>query len=304
MAFRFCSISSGSSGNSYLVSTGNTSVIVDAGIPAYRVSEGLVRARVEPDDVAAILITHEHSDHVKGLQAVANRLDGASVFASGGSWEGLGFSGGGAADGGDEGDGADNGDDKSDGRNREYSAGRGRAPIKIQESRREIFSAGDSFTVGDIHIVSVALDHDAAEPSGYVLSAVPHGGSVAIITDTGIFTKDHASKTADADILVIEANHDMEMLLQGRYPAHLKQRILSDHGHLSNEASAAAILDIMALEKKERCILLAHLSAENNTPAKAEQTVAAALAEEGFYSGRDLYLKALMRDRMSVVFEI
>jgi phosphoribosyl 1,2-cyclic phosphodiesterase len=253
-------------------------VIVDAGIPAYRVSEGLVRARVEPDDVAAILITHEHSDHVKGLQAVANRLDGASVFASGGSWEGLGFAGGGA--------------------------GRSRVSIKIQESRREIFNAGDSFTVGDIHIVSVALDHDAAEPSGYVLSAVPHGGSVAIITDTGIFTKDHASKTADADILVIEANHDVEMLLQGRYPAHLKQRILSDHGHLSNEASAAAILDIMALEKKERCILLAHLSAENNTPAKAEQTVAAALAEEGFYSGRDLYLKALMRDRMSVVFEI
>jgi phosphoribosyl 1,2-cyclic phosphodiesterase len=129
-------------------------------------------------------------------------------------------------------------------------------------------------------------------------------GGVAIITDTGIFTDEMASAAADADILVIEANHDVGMLVGGRYPAFLKQRILSDQGHLSNDAAAEAILRVMALERKERCILLAHLSAENNTPATAEGTVARRLAEEGHYSGRDLYLGVLPRGHMSVVYEI
>jgi phosphoribosyl 1,2-cyclic phosphodiesterase len=272
MSLRFCSISSGSSGNSYLVRTDSTVILVDAGIPARRVTEGLVRARTDPDDVNAILITHEHSDHISGAQATANRADKAIVFASDGTWERM-------------------------------RSGRG-ARLLIAEDRRECFTPGDQFTVGDIEIQTIPVSHDTPAPVGYVMTSVAGEGSVAIITDTGIFSDDMVSAAADADILVIEANHDVDMLVHGRYPDFLKQRILSDAGHLSNEASADAIRRIMALERKERCVLLAHLSASNNTPAKAEQTVARLLAEDDYYSGRDLYLSVLLRDRMSVVFEI
>jgi phosphoribosyl 1,2-cyclic phosphodiesterase len=272
MSLRFCSISSGSSGNSYLVRTDSTAILVDAGIPARRVIEGLVRARTDPDEVNAILITHEHSDHISGAQATVNRVDAATVFASDGTWESV-----------------------RSGRN---------SRLLIDEGRRESFTPGDRFTLGDIEVQTVPVSHDTPAPVGYVLTSTAGEGSVAIITDTGVFTDGMVSVATDADILVIEANHDVDMLVHGRYPDFLKQRILSDVGHLSNEASADAIRRIMALERKERCVLLAHLSASNNTPAKAEQTVAQLLAEDDYYSGRDLYLGVLLRDRMSVVFEI
>jgi phosphoribosyl 1,2-cyclic phosphodiesterase len=272
MSLRFCSISSGSSGNSYLVRTDSTAILVDAGIPARRVTAGLVRAYTDPDDIGAILITHEHTDHISGAQAIANRADKAIVFASDGTWE---------------------------------SARSGRGPsLHIAEDRKESFTPGDRFTVGDIEVQTVPVSHDTPAPVGYVLTSAAGEGSVAIISDTGVFTDDMVSASADADIFVVEANHDVDMLVHGRYPDFLKQRILSDAGHLSNEASADAILRVMALERKERCVLLAHLSASNNTPAKAEQTVARLLAEEDYYSGRDLYLGVLLRDRMSMVFEI
>jgi phosphoribosyl 1,2-cyclic phosphodiesterase len=137
-----------------------------------------------------------------------------------------------------------------------------------------------------------------------VFTSLRGEGVVSIITDTGVFTDELASASADSDIFVIEANHDVNMLVRGRYPDFLKQRILSDVGHLSNEAAADAVLRVMALDRKPRCVLLAHLSAENNTPDAAMQTVTSLLAEDGYYSGRDLYVDALPRDRMSRVFEI
>jgi phosphoribosyl 1,2-cyclic phosphodiesterase len=251
-------------------------LIIDAGVSLSRITGGLVRAYTDPDDINAILITHEHSDHISSTRAAANRFDGASVFASRGTWES-------AAAGG--------------------ASGRG-PRLLISEERREEFTPGDVFTIGDIETRTVPLSHDAAAPVGYVFTSVKGEGSVSIITDTGVFTDDMASATADADIFVIEANHDEGMLIRGRYPDFLKQRILSDAGHLSNSAAAAAILRTAALERKARCVLLAHLSAENNTPEAAERTVAGILADDGYHSGHDLYIGVLKRDRMSVVFEI
>jgi phosphoribosyl 1,2-cyclic phosphodiesterase len=258
------------------VRTADTAVVIDAGVSASRVLSGLIRAHTDPDEVKALLITHEHTDHISGARAVANRLDGASVFASLGTWES-------AAVGGAS----------------------GRAPrFLMSESRKEVFTPGDAFAVGDIGIQTVPLSHDAAAPVGYVLTSLSGEGSVSLITDTGVFTDEMASLSADADIFVIEANHDIGMLVRGRYPDFLKQRILSVDGHLSNEAAAEAILGVAALERKKRCVLLAHLSAENNTPAAAERTVTERLAEDDYYSGRDLYVGVLPRERMSVVFEI
>jgi phosphoribosyl 1,2-cyclic phosphodiesterase len=275
MSLRFCSIASGSSGNCYLARTRETAIVIDAGISASRIAAGLVCAHTDPDEVKALLITHEHTDHISGARAAVGRMDSASVFASEGTWE--------YADG--------------------ASYGRG-SNFLISEQRRESFTPGDTFTIGDIEIRTVPLSHDAAAPAGYVLTSLKGEGSVSVITDTGVFTDDMASLTADADIFVIEANHDLDMLVRGRYPAFLKQRILSDTGHLSNEAAAEAILRVTALEKKKRCVLLAHLSAENNDPAVATGTVAKLLAEDGYHSGRDLYLGALPRAVLSMVFEI
>jgi phosphoribosyl 1,2-cyclic phosphodiesterase len=185
MSLRFCSIASGSSGNSYLVRTDETAVVIDAGVPARRIIGGLISAGADPDEVNALLITHEHSDHISGASATANRLDGASVFASYGTWEG-------AASGG--------------------AYGRGR--LLVGEDRRESFEPGDRFTVGDLEIQTVPLRHDTAAPIGYALTSTRGEGSVSIITDTGVFTDEMASLTADADIFVIEANHDVNMLVR------------------------------------------------------------------------------------------
>jgi phosphoribosyl 1,2-cyclic phosphodiesterase len=258
------------------VRTESTVVVVDVGVSASRVVNGLISAYTDPDEVNAILITHEHSDHIGGARAVMNRLDGASVFASHGTWEAA-------------------------------SAGiaSARSPrLLVNENRKESFARGDRFTIGDIEVVAVPVSHDAASPVGYVFTSLRGEGVISIITDTGVFTEELASAAADADIFVIEANHDVNMLVRGRYPDFLKQRILSDAGHLSNEAAADAVMRVMALDRKPRCVLLAHLSAENNTPKAAEQTVNSLLAEDGYYSGRDLYVGTLPRDRMSRVFEI
>jgi phosphoribosyl 1,2-cyclic phosphodiesterase len=276
MPLRFCSIASGSSGNCYLVRTDETVVVVDAGVSASRIVDGLIRAYTDPDEVNAILITHEHSDHISGARAASNRMGGASVFASHGTFEGAAMGG---------------------------ASGRG-PRFLISEERKEGFAPGDGFTIGDIDVASVPLSHDTDAPVGYVFTSVKGEGSASIITDTGVFTDEMASETADADIFVIEANHDVGMLVRGRYPDFLKQRVLSDAGHLSNEAAADAVLRVTALERKARCVLLAHLSAENNTPDVAERTVKGLLAEDGYHSGRDCYVGVLRRNSTSMVFEI
>jgi phosphoribosyl 1,2-cyclic phosphodiesterase len=270
MFLRFCSISSGSSGNCYLVRTESTALLVDAGISASRIVNGLISARTDPDEVRGILLTHEHTDHIGGIGPTANRLSSASIFATAGTWEG---------------------------------AKNGRTPkLSIAADREERVRAGDDLRIGDIGVTVVRVSHDAAEPVGYVFES--DAGRIAIITDTGIFSEEMASKAADADVFVIEANHDVEMLKNGRYPPFLKQRILGSEGHLSNASAAAAVLDVIALESKPRCVLLAHLSRDNNTPKKAEFSISEALADYGHYVGKDLYLKSLPRESMSMVFEI
>jgi phosphoribosyl 1,2-cyclic phosphodiesterase len=264
MSLSFCSFSSGSSGNSYLVKTETTSVIIDAGISAKRVINGLMRTNTPEENVAALLITHEHSDHVSGLGPVMNRLHSADVHASAGTFDGL--------------------------------------RAKVINDRKRLVTAGNGFEIGDMEIMPFNLSHDAAEPTGFTFA---NGGrAISIVTDTGIFTDEILSAVCDSDLLVLESNHDVEMLKKGRYPGYLKQRILSEHGHMSNIQAANAIGEIMSMDKKPRCVLLAHLSRDNNHPGLAENTVAAILGETGYYSGRDLFIKPLLRDRMSVVFEI
>ncbi|MDR0852002.1 MAG: MBL fold metallo-hydrolase [Clostridiales Family XIII bacterium] len=263
MSLRYCSFSSGSSGNCHLIRSDETAILIDAGISASQIVSSLYRARTDTDEVTGILVTHEHSDHIKGLSAAANRMPQLRVWGSGGTFDAM--------------------------------------QDAVSVDRQERFQPGEQFSIGDLDVRTFSTSHDAAEPIGY---SVRHKGKiVSIVTDTGIFTEEILRETADADILVLESNHDIDLLKTGRYPQFLKSRILGDYGHLSNAQAANAIIDVMAMDRKMRCILLAHLSRDNNRPELAEQTVTEMLAEMDIYNGKDVFLKSLLRDRMSVVFE-
>ena len=264
MSFSICSIASGSSGNCYHIKTNSTSLLIDAGISASRIINGLNRCGTDPFEVAALFITHEHADHVNGFGPIVNKLDQLQLFANKETFSGI----------------------KS----------------QVGRERREYFKTGDKMKVGDIEIQSFAVSHDAADPVGY--SFYNDGKMISIVTDTGIFTEEILSATVDADLLVIESNYDPKMLKTGSYPPYLKQRIMSNVGHLSNKQTGDAINEIMSIEKKPRCILLGHLSQENNHPKIAEKTVSEMLTEMDYYSGRDYYMKPLLRDKMSAMIEI
>ena len=261
-----CSLASGSSGNCFLIKTDNTAVLVDAGISARQVAAALSGLGISLGEISAVLITHEHSDHIKGLRPIA-KGSGAAVYASRGTAKGMGFAN------------------------------------EIAELR--CFCPGDSFVIGDLEVRSFATSHDAAEPCGF--SFISRGKQVSIVTDTGCVTQEEFSQMRDADVLILESNHDESVLRMGRYPWFLKQRILSDHGHLSNEAAAGALLEVLRAEaesgtRKRRLVLLAHLSKENNFPEMALQTMSNILSLGRFAPGADLRIEVLSRTEPSPLY--
>ena len=259
-------LASGSSGNSYLVKSETTSVLVDAGISGKKIFERLKYFGVE-DAPAGVLITHEHTDHISGLPVLLKK--GIAAYMSEGTAKAI-----------------------SD---------------KLCEGRYFGIRAGESFTLGDIRISSFPVSHDAADPVGF--SFEREGACISIITDTGYVTEDCYRYMKKADILVLESNHDESMLRIGRYPWFLKQRILGEEGHLSNEAAAQAVANMLLEESltgntKHRKLLLAHLSRENNFPQMALATMSNVLESKGFSAGRDISLETLSRTEASKLFVI
>ena len=198
---KFCSVASGSSGNSYIIASEKTALILDAGVSCKRILAGIEKIGRTAGDIAAVLVTHEHSDHICGLPVLKKRLANAEIYASSGSWDG----------------------------------------ISGELSGCEILP-GEIFNVGDIEVTAFSLSHDAEEPMGFSFAA--DGAKLAVVTDTGIITEEIFSEIKDVDFLVLEANYEEEMLLTGRYPYFLKQRIKGEYGHLSNIDAAEAIAEI------------------------------------------------------------
>ena len=234
-------LASGSSGNCLLVRGGGTSVLVDAGISCRRIVNALRELGVEPGELAGVLITHEHADHIAGLATLTKQYR-LPVYASRGTgWELC------------------------------------RRIAFVEEVLRP-FEPGEAFQAGDLEAASFPTPHDAAQSVGYVLS---HGGKrAAVATDLGHVTPEVERAVRGVDLLVCEANHDVEWVRSnGRYPYPLKARILGDRGHLSNEAGAE--LAWTAVEGGARAVVLAHLSHENNTPARALEVVGGILARRG-----------------------
>lgn len=233
---RIVTFASGSTGNCCLVSDGGVNVLIDAGISARRIVQGLGVLGLAPQDVCGVLITHEHSDHISGLPVLVKRT-GMRILAPSELGEVL-----------------------------------KRVKPELSESIDYIPPDG-GLCVGDVRITAFPTPHDASASFGYRIE----GSEVfAFATDTGHISDELLQGLQGADTVVIEANHDKVMLKNGPYPPFLKQRVLSKHGHLSNDDCAK--LACLLADSGTRQIILGHLSQQNNTPEAAETAVSEALS--------------------------
>ena len=223
------------------MATASTRLLIDAGLSRKDTFERLAAAGVSPDSLTAILITHEHTDHVAGLPAIAKKLD-IPVYVS-----------------------------------------RLTAPaIPWGEftPKLELFQAGASFTVGDIEVSSFTIPHDAADPVGFSLRA--EGIKVSIATDLGYLPDSVRHHLLGSDVLLLEANHDLEMLKVGPYPWSVKQRVMGRMGHLSNEVACGFVKD--GLDTRTTTLILGHLSEHNNHPELVRLMASQALEKRELFT--------------------
>lgn len=257
-----CSIASGSSGNCIYVGTDTASVLVDAGISGKRVEKGLNSINHTMADVDAVFVTHEHSDHIKGLGVLARKY-GIPVYASAGTKEAM----------------------------------LGQCMLgKVDETLFHSVPVDESFSVGDLDILPFRVSHDAAEPVAYRFY---HGAkSAAVATDLGFYDDYIIEHLKNLDAVLVESNHDINMLQVGSYPYYLKQRILGRRGHLSNENAGRLLGEI--LNDKMKAVMLGHLSKENNYEALALATVCAEITMgENPFKADDFPIQIAKRDEPS-----
>src|SRR5699024_8324205 len=224
MRLRFSVLASGSTGNAFYIESDQGRLLVDAGLSGVQMERLFSQISVDPHEISGILVTHEHSDHIKGLGVLARRYN-LPIYANGKTWKAM-----------------------------ERSIG------KISLEQKFEFNRDAVKTFGDIEVESFGVSHDAAEPMFYVFRKADK--KVALVTDLGYVSEKIKDTIADANAFVFEANHDVEMLRMGSYPWSVKQRILSDSGHVSNEDCGLALSDVIG-NQTER-IYLAHLSQDNN----------------------------------------
>lgn len=241
---KLCTLASSSSGNCALVSHGRTHVLIDAGISLRRITKSLKALEVSPKELTAVLVTHEHTDHISGLRMLTKHHF-VPIFAP-----------------------------------EKVAQALLRAMPEAEPLIRRILP-GAGFELGEMGVTSFRTPHDTPESVGYRLTAA--GKTLAFATDCGCLTRELVEGTAGADIAVIEANHDVEMLINGSYPEYLKRRILSQRGHLSNDDCGR--LAVILGQGGTRRLVLAHLSRENNTPQAALRTVSDALRRAGAQPG-------------------
>lgn len=265
MEMYFCPLFSGSAGNALFCQYGNTRILIDAGKAGKTIDEALASVGVDPATLDAVLITHEHSDHIHGVGVMARRYH-LPLYATQETWRAM------------------------DGKI-------GKIPGDLIRTTQ----SGKSFWLGDIGVEPFSIPHDAADPVGYRL----WGGrlSVSTATDLGEFTENVYSAVRGSTLVLLESNHDPELLRANpRYSAQLKARILGDHGHLSNESCAEALLRLISAGTGT--VLLGHLSGENNTPELARRVSTEALAREGIRPGRDVQLNVALRDTVGAVYTL
>lgn len=267
MSFCFCPLRSGSSGNSLYVQAGHTRILVDAGLSGKTVEQALCDLAVSPGTLQAILITHEHSDHIKGAGILSRRYD-LPVYATEGTWIAM-----------------------------ESKPGMDGIALR----NRRVFASDEDFYIGDLAVSPFSIPHDAADPVGFAL--LHTGRKLCVATDLGHIAAGWMKALSGADLLLMESNYDPDMLRDHHwYSSMLKKRIQGNRGHLSNGDCGVAL---SRLVKMGLChVILGHLSAETNTPELARSTVCDALASEGIQPGVDVQVDIALRDCMGRLYTI
>lgn len=262
-----CSIASGSSGNCIYAGSAGSHIMIDAGISGKRIEAGLNEIGLKTCEMQALLITHEHSDHISGLGVIA-RKHGIPIYATEKTIRAI---------------------------LRSSSIG------KVDETLFHPIEAGVDFNIGDIMVEPVSISHDAADPVAYIMKQP--GKKMAVITDLGKYDDNLVDKLQDLDVLLLEANHDVHMLEVGSYPYPLKQRILGDRGHLSNENSGRLLGRL--LHDRFKSVVLGHLSKENNLAELAYETVRQEVElADNPYHGNDFPIHVARRDSVSELVRV
>lgn len=263
-AFQVSILASGSSGNSLYIESNKKRILVDAGLSGKKITSLLDEVGRKPEDLDAILVTHEHRDHIHGVGVLARKYK-LDVYANTKTWQAM-------------------------------------DPIigNVAVEQKHIFEMGKVLTLGDLDIESFGVSHDAAAPQFYRFHK--DGKSFVMLTDTG-YCSDHVRGIIKgADAYLVESNHDLEMLRMGPYPWSLKQRILGDRGHLSNEDGALVMTDILTDNTKR--VYLGHLSKENNLKELAHLTMVNTMREHDLGVGETFEVYDTDPDKATELFAI
>ena len=257
--FQYSILASGSSGNSFYVESEKKRILVDAGLSGKKIESLLAEIDRSAKDLDAIFVTHEHKDHIHGVGVLARKYN-LDIYANQETWDAM-----------------------------EGHLG------KITTDQKHVFEMGKTLTFGDLDIESYGVSHDAAAPQFYRF--MKDQKSFVMLTDTGYVSDRLAGVIENADAYLIESNHDIEILRSGRYPWSLKQRILSDKGHLSNEDGAETMIRTLGNQTKK--IYLGHLSKENNIKELAHLTMVNNLDQADLAVGHDFQVLDTSPDQAS-----
>lgn len=263
----FISFGSGSSGNCYYLSTGTDALIIDIGVGIRSLKREFTDYGISLSSIHNILITHDHTDHVKSVGSMSDQYH-LPVYATHLVHEGI-F------------------------RNRFIKK-------KVHEPYIRYIDKGVTTQIGEFTVTPFGVPHDASDNAGYIIKN--NGKTFTIITDCGHITEEMPSIISNTDYLVIEANHDLEMLKNGPYPVYLQRRISGPNGHLSNDACGHVLAENFTSHLRH--VWLCHLSEKNNTPELARKTVEDILAENNITVGEDLELTVLKRTSPTGPFEL
>lgn len=232
--FQIALLASGSKGNSAVIRTKQTKVLLDAGLSGRKILSNLAELRLNPQKIDALLVSHEHNDHIRGAGIICRRLN-IPLYISEKTFQIC--------------------------RNK-----LGKLPLGVHH-----FEIGNKFVLGDLEIEPFVSSHDAVDSCNFIIRKIGSNRKLAIATDVGYSSRLMLMKMRNSTTVVIESNHDETMLINGEYPWHLKQRVKSKHGHLSNNQAVGVISQIVHPDLKN--LILAHLSENNNLPDLAQNTM-------------------------------
>lgn len=261
---KFCSLFSGSSGNSIYVESNNTKLLIDCGVSGKKVINSLKTIGIDAEEINGILVTHEHRDHVNGV-GVLSRKYNIPIYSNEKTWDAMGSIIG-----------------------------------EVDQINRKNICPDRKFYIQDVLINPFGISHDAADPVGYSLNI--DGIKITIATDMGYISREVVKNFEGSDIMLVESNHDEDMLMCGSYPYPLKRRIKSRLGHLSNELAGKLVAYMY--EKGTKNFLLGHLSKENNFPDLAYKTVYNILKSKNINVEENMVLDVAQREQVSKIYSL